>query len=295
MVDEKIKQMALKMREMFKKGDDQRDAGLPTSLPDVERIDNLSYGPDPQWNLLDIYLPKNRNGKVPFVIHIHGGGWCYGTKETYQFYGMHLAQNGFGFVNFNYPLAPDVQFPTALDAVDQVFHWVVENGAHYDLDLQNVFISGDSAGGQMAEQYLTILFNPQYRKLFGYTQPDLTVKAATLNCGAYFITMPGATDGAVEAYFTPEIMKQDQQRLETENYMNPDLPPIFIMTANQDFLHDSAVRLDGYLQAKGVTHELHIYGDEKNPRSHVFHINQRDDLAAKCNADEMAFYRKFVH
>ena len=47
------------------------------------------------------------------------------------------------------------------------------------------------------------------------------------------------------------------------------------MTANQDFLHDSAVRLDGYLLAKEIPHELHIYGDMENPRGHVFHCNQR--------------------
>ena len=294
MITENAKEAALNMRKICKKNDDQRDAGLPTNIPEVERINNLQYGNDSTWNLLDIYLPKKRDGKVPTIIHIHGGGWCYGTKETYQFYGMNLAKNGFGFINFNYPLAPDVQFPKELDAVNQVFHWVANYGSEYDLDLNNVFISGDSAGGQMAEQYLTILCNDEYRKLFDYQKPALTVRAATFNCGAYFLKLPGIIEGAFEAYFPPEIVANNKKRLDTEKYMTPNMPPIFIMTANHDFLHDAAIRLDGYMIAKGINHELHIYGDENNPREHVFHINQRDVIAAKCNQDELEFYRKYL-
>lgn len=296
MVPQSVKEAVFNMRKDCKRSDDQRDKGLPTNIPEVERINNIQYGNDLVWNLLDIYLPKKRSGKVPTIIHIHGGGWCYGTKETYQFYGMNLAKNGFGFVNFNYPLAPDVQFPQELDAVNQVFHWVAEHGNEYDLDLNNVFISGDSAGGQMAEQYLTILFNDEYRQLFGYKKPHLTVRAATLNCAACFLKIPGIIQGAIKAYFPPEVVAKNHERLNTEKYMTKKLPPIFLMTANHDmpFPHDSMIRLDGYLMAKGINHELHIYGDKDHPRGHVFHIDQRDPIATKCNRDEMNFYRKYI-
>ena len=35
-------------RNAIKKGDDQRDAGLPTQIPEVERFDDISYGEDPK-------------------------------------------------------------------------------------------------------------------------------------------------------------------------------------------------------------------------------------------------------
>ena len=89
----------LEMRRMWKKSDDARDAGLPREVPGVRRIDDLSYGPDPKWHLLDLYLPENVEGKIPVIINVHGGGYCYGTKETYQFYGLNLAAHGFAFVN----------------------------------------------------------------------------------------------------------------------------------------------------------------------------------------------------
>ena len=46
-------------RIVCKKNDDKRDANLPLEIPEVTRIDDLSYGPDPKWHLLDLYLPKN--------------------------------------------------------------------------------------------------------------------------------------------------------------------------------------------------------------------------------------------
>ena len=91
----------LEMRRMWKKSDDARDAGLPREVSGVRRIDDLSYGPDPKWHLLDLYLPENVEGKIPVIINVHGGGYCYGTKETYQFYGLNLAAHGFAFVSLD--------------------------------------------------------------------------------------------------------------------------------------------------------------------------------------------------
>jgi hypothetical protein len=45
------------IRKQFKEGDDIRDEGLTT--PDtVQRFDNILYGDDPEWNTMDLYIPK---------------------------------------------------------------------------------------------------------------------------------------------------------------------------------------------------------------------------------------------
>ena len=52
--------IGLKVRAEFQKGDDIRDAGLTT--PDfVERTDDILYGEDPKWQVLDLYRPKKQN------------------------------------------------------------------------------------------------------------------------------------------------------------------------------------------------------------------------------------------
>jgi acetyl esterase/lipase len=294
-MEENINEAILQMRKQFKTQDDKRDAGLPTEIPEVTRIDNLSYGPDPKWNLLDIYLPKNVTKPIPTIINIHGGGWCYGTKETYQFFGLNWAKRGFAFVNANYRLAPDVAFPKELDDVNQYVHFVAQHVDEYNLDKSNVFLMGDSAGGQMAEQYVTILTNPKYRQLFDYEMTDLKFKAVVLNSAANFMAEPNAINGAVAGYFTPESVQKYSEQLNVEKYITKDFLPAYISTANQDFLRNSAFKMDGFLTAKNISHICKMYGDGKNPRGHVFLINQKDELAKKANDDEMAFLKSFLN
>lgn len=101
--------LAKTLRQQFQQSDDARDAGLSTHIPEVDRIDNLPYGPLPKWQTLDLYRPHQAITPLfPVIINIHGGGWVYGTKETYQFYGMNLAKEGFAVINGNYRLPPQV-------------------------------------------------------------------------------------------------------------------------------------------------------------------------------------------
>lgn len=295
MLEPDYQKLVKDMRNSFKQGDDKRDAGLPTHIPEVDRFDDIPYGKDSKYQLLDVYLPSRRTtAKLPVIVNIHGGGWVYGTKETYQFYCMALAKAGFAVVNANYRLAPDVVYPKELDDINQVFQWISRTNK-YQFDLNNVFIVGDSAGGQMGEQILAIYTNDQYRKYFGYAVPNLTIKAAALNCGAYFLTEINSFAGAPEAYFRPEIRLAKHEQLNVEQFLTPDLPPIFLMTCTDDFLRDNAYMLSGYLHAKKIFHEIHCYGDSNHPRNHDFHINQKDDLAKQCNLDELNFFHKYIN
>ncbi|WP_334117614.1 alpha/beta hydrolase [Ligilactobacillus sp.] len=284
----------MKIRRDWKRSDDARDAGLPLEIPGVRRINDISYGPDPKWNLLDLYLPENVEGRIPVIINVHGGGYCYGTKETYQFYGLNLAAHGFAFVNPNYRLAPDVVFPGELDDVDRYVHWVSDHADEYGLDRNNVFITGDSAGGQMAEQYITILTNPAYRSLFPYRPVQLKFRACALNSGAFFLFDSGMIGGVLEAYFPKDVVEENRQLLSVENYITEDFLPCYLSTANEDFIHDQTIKLDGFLTARGVEHVCRSFGDRDNPQPHVFLMNQKDETARKCNDEEIEFFRRHM-
>lgn len=285
-----------KIRKDWKASDDKRDSGLSHDLAGVKRIDNLRYGKDPKWNTLDLYLPENVKSSIPVIIQIHGGGWIYGTKETYQYYGLGMAKRGFAFVNPNYILAPESKFPQELDQVSEYIHWVDQHADDYHLDRNNVFLVGDSAGGQMAEQYTAVLTNPVYRQKFGYSLTSLKFRAIALNSPATFMLDPGMIMGATAAYFDPRIMKKPEMRdlLNVEKYIDSNFLPTFIATANRDFIHDCSVRLDGFLRAKGVEVIQKSWGDEKHPEGHVFLINQKDELAKQANDEEADFFKKHI-
>ena len=191
---------------------------------------------------------------------------------------------------------PEIKFPEELNQVNEYIHWVAKHADEYNLDKNNVFLVGDSAGGQMAEQYTAILTNPVYREKFGYTLPDLKFRAVALNSPATFMKDPGMMMDATLAYFDPEVMKstKNQDLIDVEKYITGGFLPTFISTANEDFIHDCAVRLDGFLRAKGVEVIQKSWGDEKHPEPHVFLINQKDELAKEANDEEAAFFRRHI-
>ena len=102
--------------------------------------------------------------------------------------------------------------------------------------------------------------------------------------------------GGTLAYFKPDVMdEKNRDLLNVEKYITEDFLPTFISTANQDFIHDCAVRLDGFLRAKGIEVIQKSWGDEKHPEPHVFLINQKDELAKDANDEEAAFFKKHIN
>lgn len=286
-----------RMRKEWSESDAKRDEGL-TTPEDIHRYDDVSYGEHGVWNLLDIYHKKDVVEPQPTIISIHGGGWVYGTKEIYQFYCMGLAQRGFTVVNFNYRLAPEDPYPAALEDINALFVWVGKYGKEYMIDVKNLFVVGDSAGGQFASQYLAMLTNEDYRKFYQFDMPVSTIriKAAGLNCGAYNIAgQLGEQTGEVIIEYLGKDYKSKLPALDTMKYLNKDFPPSYIMTSYHDFLRDEAKPMYDALIALGVPCEIKEYGAENKPEiAHVFHISMRLEEAKQCNDDECEFFRGFI-
>ena len=177
-------ELALMIRQQFFEGDEIRDAGL-TTPDDIERFDDIPYGPDHEWQMLDVYRPKGAELPLPVIVSIHGGGWVYGDKERYQWYCMSLAQRGFAVVNFTYRLAPEHKFPASLQDTNAVFAWLLENGARYGCDTDNVFAVGDSAGAHMLAMYTAACNDAAYATALGISLRRDSSPRASPSTAAY--------------------------------------------------------------------------------------------------------------
>ncbi len=288
--------MGILFRIMAKNSDRKRDAGLTT--PDsVRRFDDIPYGPDQKWNLLDVYRPKDAEGKLPVIVSVHGGGWIYGDKELYQYYCMSLAEHGFAVVNFSYRLAPKHKYPSALEDTCRVFSWLKDHASEYGLDMENVFAVGDSAGAQLLGQYSCIATNPGYAKQQTFAVPEgIVPRAVALNCGVYRLKKTGKKD------LTTDLMKDifpgkgtdaEMKAASVIEHVTEAFPPAFVMTAEGDFLAAEAEPLVKKLQSLGVPAEYHYYGDPDHVLGHVFHCNLRLPEAVRCNREECEFFLKY--
>lgn len=285
------------LRTLSKRSDDKRDAGL-TTPEGIERFDDLCYGEDAKWNLLDLYRPRGRKEKLPVIVSVHGGGWVYGDKERYQYYCMSLAEQGFAVVNYTYRLAPKFKFPAPLEDTNAVFHWMMRNAEPYGLDTTRVFGVGDSAGAQLLALYSCICTNPAYAASYAFSAPEhFAPTAIALNCGIYEIQFGNKKDlvANLMADYLPEKGSERERALNSVlRNVTKDFPPSFIMTCEGDMVIEQAPPLVERLQTLSVPVEYHYYGDKEHVLGHVFHCNIRSADAQQCNTDECNFFKRYL-
>lgn len=284
------------IRMSFKASDDKRDAGL-TTPENVKRYDDIRYADMDECQLLDVYRPKDVEGRLPVIINVHGGGWVYGSKEVYQFYCMSLAQRGFAVVNFTYRLAPEHKFPASLEDTNLVIKWILANAGKYQFDAGNIFMVGDSAGAHAAGLYAAICSNEAYRREYPFEVPQgFCPKAVALNCGIYNVVTAGhgQTEELMSDLLPEHGTRKELSFINVLEHVTKDFPPVFLMTANGDFLRAEAPRLAKKLVEELVPFTMSFYGTAGKELGHVFHCDMRLEEAHRCNDDECAFFRSFL-
>lgn len=139
----------------------------------------------PDTCLLDTYyVPKKDGEKYPVFFYIHGGGFVAGDKKYRRGMAKWAAEKGFFVVNVNYALSPEYLFPTPVRNIVAALNWVGANAEKYNLDLDNMCVSGDSAGGYYSTMLACVSTNKDLQNALGVST-DLRFRGAILDCGIY--------------------------------------------------------------------------------------------------------------
>lgn len=181
----------------------------------VERIPNLSYGPAGKRNLLDLYRHRARPTGAPVLIHLHGGGYKSGHKNSQALPLLrHLAEQGWVCISANYRLLPEAaDFRDHLVDAKRLIAWVREHGPSYGADPERIVLAGSSAGAHLSAMAALTAGEPGFQP--GFEQVDTSV-AAVIGLGGYY--GPYYTD--------PQASPIDRVR--------PDAPPFFIVHGDRD-------------------------------------------------------------
>ena len=288
------------VRTLFTIGDLKRDLGwVPPT--DVEAIENVSYGSCDKWHLLDLYRPKDTEGKLPVLLNIHGGAWVYGDKKVYAPYCMYLATQGFAVVNASYRLAPKHTFPAPLEDVGAMVEWVVDHAEEYGLDVSNLFFVGDSAGAHLATAYTAVQLNEAYANSFPGIKVDalFVPKGLLLNCGVFDMEVEWKKQGRALTPFLSDLLGEKPtveavKQMSPAQFITSDFPPVHLTTSNGDLLRKHSYRLKEVLEKKGVEVAFKEYGEKKKPQGHVFHLNLKNKVGQECNADQLEFVKQMM-
>lgn len=98
---------------------------------------------------LDAFVPEGK-GPFPTCILVHGGGFVNGTKQHYitPLFAT-LSKAGFTWFTIDYRLAPAHRWPACADDVTAAVRWVREHAAEYKVDVNQIALIGESAGGHL--------------------------------------------------------------------------------------------------------------------------------------------------
>ncbi|MCB0643402.1 MAG: alpha/beta hydrolase fold domain-containing protein, partial [Phaeodactylibacter sp.] len=97
----------------------------------------------------DIFKPKKK-GPYPAIIMVHGGGWRSGEKSLQWALATRLAAKGFVTVCVEYQLSMEAKYPAALHNIKAAVRWLRANADRFDVNSEQIAISGCSAGGHLA-------------------------------------------------------------------------------------------------------------------------------------------------
>ena len=267
-----------------------------TSYKSVKRKTGIIYDEENPKNCkMELYyrpeLIGNDKPKLPVIVNFHGGGFVKGDMSYRKSVCARFADKGYFVVNANYRLSPGYAFPCAIiDCVNSV-NYLKTLAESYNIDLDKVCVTGDSAGAHFATQVVSVANSEEQRTAIG--APEMVVRPSALVsfCGPYdlieSITLVKLPFGLLwdigKCYLNNEDfqLKEDfsnvdeypyKKYISPTNFVNKDWCPSFLVIAEQDiFCKGQGELLSKKMEECGVIHEDYITHDFVD--NHCFHLN----------------------
>ena len=84
------------------------------------------------------------------VLYIHGGGFVIGSPKSHRTITSRFSEvSGCAVLAIDYRLLPEHKHKKATTDCRNAYHWILKNSPEGPADIQQLFISGDSAGGNL--------------------------------------------------------------------------------------------------------------------------------------------------
>ena len=278
------------------------DAAYPDLISDIPYIDDGEAN-----HTLDIY-GSGKEAPTKTVVEVHGGGFIGGNKTTNTDHSIVFADAGYVVVTPDYSKVPrGVSFPDVIRELFTVYSWVGEHAEEYHIDTNNIFLSGDSAGGYYVLISMAIMRDPALQEYFGVTLPDYAFSGYVTTCPDADIMRKrqylGEDKKGPEAYnantIGADILMDDDLMAHMDLFTCVD-PSVFeglymMTTPGDKTTGEAVVKFDAYLTEQGVDHILNSYEDQENALLHVFNISHTDWVESiQANQDEIDFMDQLV-
>ncbi|KAF9461132.1 Alpha/Beta hydrolase protein [Collybia nuda] len=140
-----------------------QETGLESNVEILEspapKSDNVGHSTT-FMNAKLLWVGRKRHDRV--ILYIHGGGYVMAMNKAslyfWDYMQKELETHGFstGIAVLNYTIYPDGPFPTVLSEVTLAVNHLLSSG----VDPRNLYIAGDSAGGNAVMQLISHILHP---------------------------------------------------------------------------------------------------------------------------------------
>jgi acetyl esterase/lipase len=243
---------------------------------------NVSFGKGGDMELrLDIYRPPAGTEKRMATIHIHGGGFTGGSKDTLSERVPPYASRGYVGLAVQYRLAGQAKWPAQIEDVKAAIRWARANAKSLGVDPDRIGVVGHSAGGHLA----LFAAGTANRSEFEGKGGTPGVSTQVIVCCAYYpaTEVNPRPDGTANNLMPPGSDAAAHRAASPITYVAAGFPPtvIFHGTADTTIPIASSERLFKMLRDAKVPAEFH--GIEGVP--HVFDSNREFAESAAAMAD----------
>lgn len=224
---------------------------------DVKNIIDSSIESSDRNVPVRIYDPAPDQTK-PIIIFIHGGGHMCGNIDLYDPIGRRLADtSGYLVITVGYSLSPEFTYPHGLDDCQAVLDQLDILLQDFNVDPQDISLSGDSAGAALAT--------------------TLALKNEAVNFSKLVLIYPSLdytfSTNSYETFSSGYLLETEKIRWYFDNYFESDadrhnvsplfssnlnhLPETLILAAELDPLVDEGKLFHDYLISVGVKSDYH--------------------------------------
>lgn len=204
-----------------------------------------------------IYTPEG-NGPFPLFVYYHGGGWVIGDLETADASCRMIANKTSSVVvSVDYRLSPEYKFPVPFNDSYDALKWVHNNAKNLNGIASNITVGGDSAGGNLSA---AVCLRSRYEngpkisaQILIYPVTNMTTDTGSHN----EFQIGFGLDKNLMIWFIDHYMRDEVDKKNI--YAAPllakdlsDLPPAFVIVAENDVLRDEGLAYAKNLQEAGV-------------------------------------------
>lgn len=245
-----------------------------------------------EWLIPRVCDPGHR------LLYIHGGAFVMGSPRSHRAITSHYAQLLGGPVfSLDYSLMPEKKRQQGIDDCCRAYRWILENGPDGSAPLKDLYVSGDSAGGNLA------LMVSAWVRDQGLRLPNGVI-ALSPSTDSTFASPSFTNNRATDHMLGPEFGKFSKiprwliawiayinaRKTAAHPSISPvfgdlsHLPPTLLHASAAEMLYDDSVRYTNKARASGSPVDIQVWPH----MLHVWQIFERDMPEAKEAFAEIA-------